>query len=163
MEDAGDGERSPREKSASDAEACDGERESLLASGPNSGRRSGAIALLALVVVVGAAVYHHMTGNGPSSFLSRLDMDLLTHAELSLASREEGGRLTVVPSWPLRLYASLRNDILIYASAAALAGWLWSLAARARARRDAYLIHEGLIRQVDEMRRRLDALEKKGK
>lgn len=163
MKDVGAGEQTPPEESASDAEAHEGEHESLLASGPNSGKRAGAFGLLALIAIIGAAVCYHLSGSGGNSFLSRLDNDLLTHAELTLASREGGGRLTVVPSWPLRLYATLRDDIIFYAGAAAVAAWLWALSAKARARRDAFLVHEDLTKQLNEVRKRVEELEGKSK
>ncbi len=147
---------------APDAEEA-GEFAGLLASGRNGGNRAGGLALLAIAVVIGGVLHYHFSNNGSNSFLSRLDSDLLTHAELTLATSEEGNRLAVVPSWPLRLYSSLRGDTILYAAAAALAAYLWGLSARAKARRDAWLVHRRLQGEIRELRRRLDMLDNSGR
>lgn len=140
-------------------EASRNETESLLTGGPGAGNRSGGLAFLAFIVLALAVVHYHFAGDGGDGFLNRLDSELLTHAELALASSENGGRLTVVPTWPQRLYMSLRKDILVYVAASAVAAYLWGLSARARAKREAYLVHEKLVGEITELKSRLDRLE----
>lgn len=143
----------------SEAETDQDETTSLLASGANGGNRAGAMALLFIIIVVCGAVHFHFSNGGAGSFISRLDSDLLTHAELALASNKAGSRLAVVPSWPLRIYSSLRRDISLYTAIAALAAIVWGLSVRARARRDAYLVHQKLGREIAVLRARLDSID----
>ena len=131
----------------------------VLASGPRAGGRSGALAFLAFAVAVAAAVHFYMASRGGDNYLTRLDSELLQHAELTLKSGEDAGRMAVAPSWPLKMYEKLRHDIALYAAAAVAAAWLWSLAARQRARRDAFLLHDRLNREIKDLRERLAALE----
>ncbi|MCD7896940.1 MAG: accessory factor UbiK family protein [Planctomycetaceae bacterium] len=49
--------------------------------------------------------------------------------------------------------------MVFYAGLAALAGYLWSLAARSRARRDAFLVHQRLRERIDALEKRLAELE----
>ncbi len=161
MANEGDGEEAPRETPRPDAGTGDEETADVLRSGPKAGNRAGGLAFLALLALLAAALLYYVSGTGSDSFLARLDSDLLTHAELTLAANEKGNRLAVVPAWPLRLYATLRRDIAVYAGAAILAALLWSWSARARARRDVYLAHEKLSAEIAELRRRLDDVEKK--
>lgn len=154
-------ETRPRPDNDSDGEIESRRREldEIVQAGPSSGNRTGALAFLALVIVLGAAVYYYLTEQGPSAYANRLDAELISHAELSVASMEEDNRMTVVPGWPVRLYDRLRRDIALYAALAAAAAWVWSLAARAAARRNAFLIHETLHTELDALRRRVDELE----
>lgn len=143
-------------------ESREEEASAVLASGPRAGGRSGALAFLAFAVVVAAAVHFYMATRGGDSYLVRLDSELLQHAELSLRAGEDSGHMAVAPSWPLKLYETLRHDIVLYAAAAVLAAWLWSLSARHRARRDAFLLHDQLNREIKILRERLDVLENRG-
>jgi hypothetical protein len=150
---------------AASAEAIDeiesrrGEMEGILENGPRQGNRSGAYAFLALVVILGAAAHFHFASRGGDAYLQRLDAELLNHAELSLAAMDEGGRLAIAPSWPLGLYENLRRDILVYCALAALAAYAWSLASRAHARRDAFIVHEQLASELADLRARLDRVD----
>ena len=159
MDTDGKGGNAP--SASEEAEHGDGERETdlLVKTGPRAGDRAGGMAFLALMVVLAGALHFYLTGEGSDSFINRLDAELLTHAEFSLASMENGGRLTVVPSWPLRLYASLRRDVAVYAVMLAVATYLWGLSARARARRDAFLVHDKLTAEVNELRERIARLD----
>ncbi len=134
----------------------------LIASGRNAGNRSGALGLLVVVLVIAMLVYYHFSASGVNSFLSRLDSDLLAHAELTLASQQEGNRLAVVPSWPTRLYTSLRNDIALYIAVTLAAAYVWGLSVRARARRDLYLVHKQLTGEIASLRERLDKVDNSG-
>jgi hypothetical protein len=149
----------PGSEAAAEAESRREEAKALLAAGPGSGNRAAALGFLALLVLVAAFLHYHFSGGGPDSLLGRLDSALIAHAELSVAAMEDGSRMAVVPSWPLDLYESLRLDIAMYAAFAAAAALVWSLAARARARRDAFVVHEQLRAELDELRRRLDGIE----
>ena len=154
-----DGDDAPHDAMSPDAEAREFETDAVLGGGPGAGNRAGGLAFLALAAVVAAGVYYHFSASGGDAFKARLDSEMLTHAELTLASREAGNRVEVVPTWPLHLYDTLRRDIALYAAAAALAAFLWGLSARARARRDAYLVHVRLEAELAEVRRRLDMME----
>ncbi len=132
------------------------EAEDILQNGPRSANRSGALAFLALAVILVAALHFYLSSNGGGAYLARLDAELLNHAELSLAAMEADGPMAIAPSWPLRLYEHLRRDILVYCALVACAAYVWSLAARARARRDAFVIHDKLAAEVAELRARLD-------
>lgn len=159
MENDGDGgDDAPRQDDNPNAPSGD-DAAVVVDNGPAAGNRSGGTAFLAFAVLVAAVVHFYLTGSGSDSFLNRLDTDLLTHAELSLAAMEEGNRLAVVPSWPLRLYAVLRRDIALYGAFLAGAAFLWGLSARSRARRDAFLVHEKLEAEIRELRQRLDRLD----
>ncbi len=150
----------PGGEAAAEVESRREEARVLLAAGPGSGNRSAAFAFLALLILIAAAAYYHFAGGGSDGYLGRLDSALVTHAELSVAATEDAARTAVVPSWPLDLYESLRRDIAFYASIAAAAAYVWSLAARARARRDAFVLHERLQAELDGLRRRLDHMER---
>ncbi len=161
MQNDGDGGEAPREMSRPEAGNTGEEAAEVLRSGPRAGNRAGGLAFLALMALLAAALHYHFSGGGADSFPARLDSDLLTHAELTLAANEKGNRLAVVPAWPLRLYSVLRRDIAVYAAAAVLASLLWGWSARARARRDVFLAHEKLEAEIADLRRRLDEMEKK--
>lgn len=148
-------------ESENDAEAMAEETQHLLQAGPRSGNRCGALAFVAFAVVVIAALRFYLADSGSDAYINRLDTELLTHAEFSLAAMEDGSRMTVVPSWPLRLYDVLRRDVAVYAVLAAVAAYIWGLAARARGRRDAFLVHEKLTGELTELRARLDSLERR--
>ncbi len=139
-----------------DAEPVPDETDALLATGPSAGNRGGALAFFALLVVVGAGLFYYLSSRGSGAFVNRLDASLLAHAELSLAATDN---VTVAPSWPIVLYERLRADMLFYAGLAALAAYLWSLAARSRARRDAFLVHQRLGERVELLEKRLADLE----
>ena len=149
----------PAREAANDADARTEETSQLLEAGPGSGNRAGAFAFLALVVVIAAAVHFYLADKSPDSYVYRLDAELVSHAELALASSEDGGRMAVVPTWPVRLYEILRRDIALYAAAAALAAYVWGHAARARARRDAYLVFEKLRAEMADLRARIDTMD----
>lgn len=159
MEQEGEGDDTPRQTDDLDAENQTQETYTLVRTGPRAGNRAGGLAFLALMVVIGAALHFHLSAGGGDAFLSRLDSELLAHAKLSLAATEEGVRLATVPSWPLRLYSTLRRDIAVYALFLAAAAYLWGVSARARACRDAFLVHEKLAAEVRELRHRIDVLE----
>lgn len=142
-----------------DAETVGQETEELIKTGPTAGNKAGGMAFLALVVVLGAALHFHLYGTGPEAYVNRLDATLLTHAELTLDAMKDGSNLVVVPSWPLRLYSMLRRDIAIYAVMLAAATFLWGVSARARARRDAFLVHDKMTAELAELRARLAKLE----
>lgn len=158
MVEDGEGGDAPRHQDDLEAEEAAAETGAVLEGGQGAGNRSGGLAFLAFAVLVAAAVHFHFSSGG-DAYLARLDSELLTHAELALSAREGATPVAVVPSWPLRLYGRLREDIALYAAAAAVAAYLWGLSARARARRDAYLVHEKLAARLDEALRRLDRLE----
>ncbi|MDR1519012.1 MAG: hypothetical protein LBU23_02565 [Planctomycetota bacterium] len=132
------------------------EAAALLAGGAKAANRSGGFAFLAFLALAAAALYFYLADRGAEAFSARLDADLLAHAELSLAAAGKGSRLAVAPFWPLELYWTLRREMAFCAAAAALAALLWSLAARFRSRRDAWLVHEKLSAELAELRRRLD-------
>lgn len=146
---------------AAELEARGEEARAVIASGPGSGNRSAALGFLALLVVIAAALHFHFISGG-AAYLNRLDAELINHAELSVAAMEDQNRMAVVPSWPLRLYDTLRRDIAVYAALAAAAAYVWSLASRARARRDAFVMHEKLNAELNGLRERLERLEKGG-
>lgn len=156
MENDGDGGDAPRDNTAPDSAEGGAAVAELLKTGPTAGNRSGALTFLAFAVVLAGALHFYLKSSGPESFPARLSADLLTHAELTLASYNDGGRMEVVPTWPLRLYAVLRRDIAFYTLFLAAAVFLWGLSARARARRDAFLVHEKLHAEIMELRHRLD-------
>lgn len=131
-----------------------------LRTGSGARARAGGLALLAFLVAGAAVAYYHFSDTGGSAYAARLDAELLGQAELTLAAGGEGGRLAIVPSWPLGLYATLRRDMALYATAAALAAMLWAWSARARARRDLFLLNEKMRKETAELRRRLEKLEK---
>lgn len=165
MQEDGDGAESPRTESTKTRRLPDdspetGELKELLAAGPGLGNRAGALAFLTILAVLAAGLHFYLTGTGGGSFLTRLDSDLLTHAEMSMSARENGTSLTVVPSWPYRLYESLRRDVGWYAAAAALAAILWGLSVQARGKRSAYLVHEKLTEEIITLRRRVEELER---
>jgi hypothetical protein len=161
-EHEGDGEKTACPEDADENAARVDETARLAASGPGAGHRAGGLALLGVVVAILAVFHYHFANGGSDAFTSRLDAELLADAELTIASMERGSRLTVVPSWPIRLYRALRRDIAVYTALAALAALCWSWSARARARREAYLVHKQTELELAELRRRLDALEKAG-
>ncbi|MCD8350189.1 MAG: hypothetical protein LUC93_06210 [Planctomycetaceae bacterium] len=132
------------------------EAEDILQNGPRSANRSGALAFLALAVIVVAALHFYLSAGGGAAYVARLDGELLNHASLSLAAMEADSPMAIAPSWPLNLYEHLRRDILVYCALVACAAYIWSLAARARARRDAFVIHDKLAAEVAELRARLD-------
>lgn len=132
----------------------------VLAGGPKAGNRAGALAFLALVVVIAGAVHFYMQDSG-GAYIQRLDADLLQHAELTLSAREKGAAIAVAPSWPLRLYEKIRKDIALYAALAAAAAYLWQLSARSRARRDAFLLHDRLANEIETLRKRVAFLEER--
>lgn len=140
-------------------ESREEEANAVLAAGPYAANRAGAFAFLAILAVIGAAAYYHFAGRGSGSFPNRLDSQLINHAELSMASMDSEAPIAVVPSWPHSLYRNLRQDIVVYAAFAALAALLWSRSAAARARRDAFLLHDRLTREVDELRKRVAKLD----
>lgn len=156
---ADDPELNAREEAESDAEEMRDETGQVLQKGPRAGNKAGALAFLALVIVGLAVLRFYLADSGSDAYFNRLDSELVTHAELSLAAARDDTRIAVVPSWPFRLYDILRRDIAIYAAAAAIAAYVWGLAARARARRDAFLVHEKLAAEVLELRGRLEKLE----
>lgn len=158
MENDGDGEEAPRDHENPETDDGGDSAAAVVQSGPMAGNRSGGMAFLALMVALAAAVHFYLTGTGPESFPARLDTDLLTHAELTLAAMEDGNNMAIVPSWPQRLYAILRRDIALYTAFLAVAAFFWGLSARARARRDAFLVHEKLSAEIAELRGRLDSL-----
>ncbi len=130
----------------------------VLASGPKAGNRAGALAFLAAALVIGGAVHFYMTMD---SHIQSLDAALLRHAELSLGASGEDAAVAIAPTWPFALYESLRGDIALYAAVAAAAAYLWHLAARGRARRDAFLLHDRLSDEVAGLRRRVALLEER--
>ncbi|MCC8116958.1 MAG: hypothetical protein LIP18_07410 [Planctomycetes bacterium] len=146
----------PGRDSPPEAEPGPNETDALLAGGETAGSRGGALAFFALLVVIGAGLFFYLSSRGSGAFVNRLDASLLAHAELSLAAAE---KVTVAPSWPSALYDRLRADMVFYAGLAALAGYLWSLAARSRARRDAFLVHQRLRERIDALEKRLAELE----
>jgi hypothetical protein len=152
----------PDSEARDEMESRAGETAEILASGPKAGSRAGALAFLALVAVLAGAAYFYMADGG---YLQRLDADLLRHAELAMRSGQAaGGGVAVAPSWPLALYDKIRNDIALYAAVAAGAAYLWHLSARARARRDAFLLHDSLEKELVALRERVAELEgRKGK
>lgn len=154
---ADDTDKSPEE------ERDEADLAAMLSSASGGVNRAGGLAFLALAVLVAAALHYHFANDGGNAFLSRLDADMLANAEMSIESAERGTRLAVVPSWPYRLYDTLRKDIVWYAGAAALAAYLWGLSARAAARRAATLVHARLSAEIDGLRRRVDELEQAGK
>lgn len=131
------------------------EAKAVLDAGPGSGNRAGAFAFLAILVVIAAAIHYHFA----DPFQNRLDTQLRYHAELTMASMGTETPVAVVPSWPQDMHHNLRNDIVVYAGLAALAAYLWSRSAAARARRDAFLLHDRLASEITQLRRRIDALE----
>lgn len=158
--DRGNPPRDTADKPRPGREQEEEELRSLLAAGPGLSNRASAIAFLALLALLGAGLHYYLGDQGDSSFVARLDADLLSHAEMTVSAMEDGSKMAVVPSWPYRLYASLRRDIAWYAAAALVTAFLWGLAVQARARRSAYLVHEQLSREVAELRRRVAELEK---
>ncbi len=150
----------PGSEAGREIDSRPGETGDVLASGPKAGSRAGALAFLALVVVLAAAAHFYMADSG-GEYLQRLDAELLQHAELSLKSGENGAAVAVAPSWPLALYEKMRGDIALYAAAAALAAYLWQLSARSRARRDAFLLHDRLNAELAALRERVALLEKR--
>ena len=134
------------------------ETSEVIANGPKAGNRAGALAFLALVVVIAAAVHFYMADSG-GAYLKRLDADLLQHAELSLKAGGKTAALSIAPSWPPRMYEKIRKDIALYAAAAAAAAYLWQLSARSRARRDAFLLHDKLNNEIAALRQRVALLE----
>lgn len=159
MENDGEGDEASRAADPAELDACAEETCVLMKTGPRAGDRAGGVAFLALMVVLAGAVHFYYTDSRTDSFANRLDAELLTHAEFALASNEDGNRLGVVPTWPFRLYASLRRDIALYGVALGAAAFLWGLSARARARRDAFVVHRDLTAELAELRDRLDRLE----
>ncbi len=153
-------ERRPGAEALREIESRADEAKEVLATGARAGGRAGALGFLALLVVLGAATYFYMTDNG-GEYPARLDAELLRDAELALGLRGDGSGagVAVAPSWPLALYGRLRQDIGLYAAAAAAAAYLWALSARARARRDAFLLHDRLAAEVDALRERVRELE----
>ena len=143
-----------------DSETVEGETVRLVASGSGAGNRAGGFAFLTVVLAIATGIYFHLSDRGGDSFSARLDADLLSHAEFSLASGERENRLAVVPDWPLELYWRLRRDTILYAALAFAAAALWGLSVRARARRDAWLVYEKLSAELADLRR---ALEKSGR
>ena len=160
-EETPEGDKGGKRAADAEAEVRREEAEAVLAAGPGAGNRSGALAFLALLLVVAAVVHFHLAERGSGSYLNRLDSELINHAELSVAAMQDENRMAVVPSWPLRLYDTLRRDIAVYAVMAAAAAYVWSMAARARARRDAFLVYDRLNAELGELRRRLDAAERR--
>lgn len=142
-----------------EAETRREEVEDILQNGPRSANRSGAMAFLAFLVIVAAATHLVFSTHGGAAYLQRLDTELLNHAELSLAALEGDRPMAIAPSWPLRLYENLRRDIVLYCALAAVAAYLWTKSACARARRDAYLVHEKLTAELADLRARLNVLE----
>lgn len=140
------------------------EADDILAAGAKAGNRAGALAFLALVVVLAAATYYYMTNNS-GEYLQILDTELLRDAELSIDLRGNprgagaGGNVAVAPSWPLALHDKLLRDIALYAGAAAAAACLWALSARARARRDAAVLHNRLAAEIAALREKVEKLE----
>jgi hypothetical protein len=128
----------------------------ILAGGPKAGNRAAGLAFLALAAVAAIFLHSHLAERGATSFPDRLDAELLAQAELSLESAREGRRLEVVPSWPFGLYQTIKQDLLLYLVLTAMAAGFWSWSARARARRDAYLVHRKLAGELEEIRRSLD-------
>lgn len=146
-----------------DAEALESEFQAMQAGGRGGAARAGACALLAVLVIIAGVFQYHFGAGGSDAFLNRLDSELLGQAQLSLdSSSQTAGRMAVVPSWPLRLYAALRRDIAVYACFGLLAAWLWARSAAMRARRDAWLVHDRLTREMDQLRRRLDKISGSG-
>lgn len=135
------------------------EAAAVLGAGPHAGNRAGAFAFLALLTVVAAAVYYHFANQGVDSFRSRLDSQLRYHAELSVASMQSEAPIAVIPSWPVNLYHNLRRDIVVYGAFAALAAYFWSRSAAARARRDAFLLHDNLAGELARLRERVAKLD----
>ncbi len=132
----------------------------LAQTGPRAGNQAGALAFLALIMLIGAALHFYLSDRGGSSYLNRLNSELQGHAELVLASQEEGARTVVSPSWPFRFYEKIRSDIFVYVAFAFAAAWFWTLSARARARRDAFIVHAGLRDEIAHLRRRVEQLER---
>ena len=158
-----DTKAAPRPEASAEAldeiESRRGEMEDILENGPRLANRSGALAFLALVAILGAAVHFHFSSRGGAAYMRTLDAELVNHAELSLAATENGERVIVAPSWPLSLYENLRRDILVYCALAAVAAYVWSAASRARARRDAFVVHEKLSAELADLRARLDRVD----
>jgi|GEM_PF-2860891 hypothetical protein len=154
-----DDEQNSTPAPAPEAETDDAGMERTLAAGNNGESRAGAFALLTVVLLLCGALYYHFSENGGNAFLLRLDSELLTHAEFSLASAKNGNDIVAVPSWPLRLYSALRRDIAFYAAIAAIAGVLWGLSVQARARRDVYLLNQKFSREIAVLRARLDMID----
>lgn len=140
-----------------DAEAE--ETAKLVDAGPRAGNRSGALAFLAFLVLAAAALHFYLAETGSGAYIHHLDAELRKDAGLALAAMEEKNRIAIVPSWPHGLYAVLHRDILVYVALSALAAYVWGLSARARARRDAFLVHEKLVAEIADLRRRLDRLD----
>ncbi|MCL2001490.1 MAG: hypothetical protein FWG74_08660 [Planctomycetes bacterium] len=156
MPNDGDRGDAPRETPQPCFTPGENELAEALRAKPNGGGRPGGLAFLALLVLLIAALHYHLTGTGTESFPARLNSDLLTHTELTLTVNENGSRMAVVPAWPLRLYYTIRRDIAVYAFAAVIISLFWGWSARARARRDLFLVHEKLEAEIAELRRRLD-------
>lgn len=148
------------EENENDADAMAEETQELLQAGPGNGNRAAALAFVAFVIIVLAALRFYLADSGTDAYVNRLDTELLTHAELSLATMEDGSRMSVVPSWPTQLYGVLRRDIAVYSILVAVAAFIWGRSARARGRRDAFLVHEKLSGELAELRARLDIFEK---
>lgn len=163
MTNDGDGGEAPRRDiSAAGGENDENERKEetsrLLETGPKAGNRAGGLAFLALMVILAAALHFQFGGGGYPA--ETLDAELRRHAELSLAAHKENPNMVIVPAWPLRLYGIVRRDMMLYLAFVAAAAYLWGLSVRARARRDAYLVHENFRRELDELGQRLEKLEK---
>lgn len=131
----------------------------ILKTGSRATNRAGALAFLAFLIIVAAGLHFFFSAKGGDAYLSRLDAQLRGDAELTLAAMENNTRLAISPSWPLQLYENLRRDILLYCAVAALSAYVWGLAARARARRDAFLVHTKLAAELAELREKLERLE----
>ncbi len=158
MEEQAPEENSPGGAAAGGAEAVQDETRAVLSAGPGSGSRSGAFAFLALLLVIAGALHYAMADRG-GGYAGRLDSELINHAELAVAAMRDENRMALVPAWPLDLYETLRRDIALYAAMAAAAAYVWSAAARARARRDAFLMHEKLSAELTDLRRRVEQAE----
>jgi hypothetical protein len=151
-------ETRPGGAAAGEAKAVQDETRAVLSAGPGSGNRSGALAFLALLLIIAAILHYSLADRG--GYAARLDSELISHAELSVAAMRDESRLAVVPAWPLDLYETLRRDIAVYAAMAAAAAYVWSAAARARARRDAFLVYEKLNAELADVRLRLEKAER---
>ena len=136
-----------------DPETIAEETANLVASGSGAGNRAGGFAFLAVILAIATGMHFHFSDRGGDSFSARLDADLLSHAEFSLASGEGENRLAVVPDWPLGLYWRLRRDAILYAALAFAAAVLWGWSVRARARRDAWLVYKKLSAELADLRR----------
>ena len=68
-----------------------------------------------------------------------------------------------VPDWPMRFYKRLREDAAFWGLLALVGAWVMVRGERSRSRRGDYLAHRAMRKEVDELRRRLSAMESERK